>query len=132
MSVIDEIRSLASPLMTAFQSDLEHDSKWIEAYSGRPFIHITRESGTECIGLPLADELVDDNPVPHLFGRARPSEILRQTRQMLLGPWTDSGKLWLYFDGKRLQKSSSSACVRRFDEALAIAKRNAKRMQRCA
>jgi len=117
MSIMNRIEELARPVMVAFQSDLEHDRAWIKANPGTPFIHVTRHSGTQCIPLPNANALLDDSPVPHLFGEARPSEIIRQTRALLHGALLESGKLWLYCDGHAVRKSNAQTCQQKFDEA---------------
>jgi len=131
MNPISQITALATPVMTAFQSDLDHDRAWIEAHPGIPFIHITRRSGTHIFPLPAPDALRDDKPVPHLFGEARPSEVYAQVRALIAGQLKESGRLWLQFDGKRLAKRKPSACLADYDRALAIARRAGKKATSC-
>lgn len=127
MELFDELKRRAEPLMQGFQSDLEHDRRWIEDNPGREFIHVTRATGTHILLIPDAEALLDDAPVPHLFGEARPSEVFRQLREFMTGGLRQSAKLWLLWDGKRLRRSSADACLSAFDRGLRAAERRARR-----
>jgi len=123
VATFEKIRELAEPIMTAYQSDLEHDRKWLQENQGKPFIHVTRESGTHLIPVPRKDSFIDDSPVPHLFGEAKPSEICRQQENCLRRELRESAKLWLRFDGKRLSVSSAEACTKWYAEQCQAAER---------
>lgn len=127
MKVIEQIVKLATPYMSAFESDLEHDRSWIEANPGAGFIHVTRQTGTHIIALPTSDSLVDDSPIPHLFGMARPSEVYRQQRELLKGQLTVSGSLWLLYDGKSIRKTGSRVCIEVFETKVRVAETHARK-----
>ncbi len=118
MTTHESICQNARPLMTAYQTDLEHDGRWIEENPGREFIHITRRSGTHIYGLPRTEPLVRDEPRPYLFGVARPSDIYRQVSALLRGSMIESGVLWQHFDGVKVHKRSAERCQQIYDQQL--------------
>jgi hypothetical protein len=132
MDLFAKIKTLAEPLLVAFETDLEHDRRWLEAHPGEAFIHVTRKTGTHLFPLPQADSLVTDEPIPHLFGEARPSEVFRQLREYLNSSLRETGQLWLLFDGKQLRNSTPAKCLEAFDTALRIARGRAERIRRRA
>lgn len=132
MDLFPRLKKLAEPNMVAFQSDLEHDRVWLDEHPGEAFIHVTRKTGTHLVPLPQTDALVTDEPVPHLFGKARPSEVFRQLRECLSGSLRDTGQLWLLFDGKQLRTTTSAKCLAAFDRALRVARAHARPIRRQA
>lgn len=122
MLVFDQLQRIAKPVMRSFTSDLIHDANWIEANPGAPFIHVTRETGTHLIPFPDPADFVDDAPQPFLFSEARPSEICRQMVKLMQGVLKESGKVWLYCDGKRLHRWSRERCVRQYQQRLRSAR----------
>lgn len=127
MLVFDQLQRIAKPVMRAFTSDLVHDAKWIEANPGEPFIHVTRETGTHIIPFPDPADLAEDALQPFLFSEARPSEICRQMVELMQGTLRESGKVWLYCDGKRLHRWSQERCVGVYQRKLRCAKRQIRR-----
>lgn len=132
MDLFPKIKKLAEPNLVAFQTDLEYDRGWLEAHPGEAFIHVTRKTGTHLFPLPQADSLINDAPIPHLFGMARPSEVFRQLREYLSGALRDTGQLWLLFDGKQLRTTTPAKCLEAFDTALRVARARAERTCRRA
>jgi len=132
MDLYAKIKKLAEPILVAFQTDLEYDRGWLEAHPGEAFIHVTRKTGTHLFPLPQADSLVTDEPIPHLFGEARPSEVFRQLREYLSSSLRETGQLWLLFDGKQLRRTTPDKCLEAFDAALRVARGRAERMRRRA
>ena len=118
--------------MTAFETDLEHDRKWLEANPGTDFIHVTRATGTHMIGMPDAELMVEDEAVPHLFGMARPSEVYRQRKEMLTGSLRQSGRLWLLCEGGVVRKSNAKRCIEVFERRLRVAERRARKSRLAA
>jgi len=130
MSLIDQITALAKPLMQSFHTDLEHDKAWIEGNPHNAFIHVTRQSGTWLIPMPVTGPLVQDELQKHLFGMARPSEIYRQDLRSLKYTLADSGVLWLLYDGKRLKEVSADRAIACFEKQLDSATQQAERIRR--
>jgi hypothetical protein len=126
-TIFAQIRQCAEPLMRAFVSDLAHDARWIDSHPGRPFIHVTRETGTELIPLPDANEFEDDAPQAFLFSEARPSEICRQYLSLLRGTLRTSAKGWLFCDGYRVHRRSADQCARKYEQALRVAQARKRR-----
>lgn len=117
MTVIAEIKKRALRVMTGFQSDLDYDEKWIREHPGEAFIHVTRATGTHLVPMPVILLSGDDEPVPHLFGRARPSEIRRQDGKVLES-LRASALVWQYFDGDRIKLSSAEPCIGKYWQRL--------------
>jgi hypothetical protein len=129
MSVVEKIVELCRPLMQNYQSDLLHDKEWVENNPGAAFVHITRANGTHLFEMPSAEALVDDRPIPFLFGQQRPSVIYKQYLDVMRGPLKESSVQWLYCDGRRVSKSSADVCIVKFERALGSAKAKAERQR---
>jgi len=134
MNLYDELCKQARPLMDSFQTDLEHDGRWIKDNPGRAFVHVTRPTGTHIFGLPCTEELIADTRQPYLFAEARPSEIYQQVAEVLRGQLAQSGVLWLHFDGARLHRRSAKRCAEIYETQLrsALAKAATLRKQNIA
>lgn len=74
-TVIEQIKARSLPLMETFQSDLEHDSDWLNRLPAAGFIHITTNSSTHIFGIP--DGFGKNERVPYLFGHSTAREIAR-------------------------------------------------------
>lgn len=129
MSLIDELMTVALPLMKGYQSDLAHDEAWLDANPGEPFIHVVREMGTHLVPLPKARELVENRPTAHLFGHALPAVIYKQYRDLLAGQLAELGVRWSIYDGRRLRQCTPVAALAYYDQSLRRATAEAARQR---
>lgn len=125
-----QIQALALPLMSAFQSDLEHDRAWLLSHPDTSFVHVTRASGTHIFELPQTKLLVHDHPRPHLFSVARPSEIYRQVLGLLEHELRAAALLCLVFDGERLRQRRIDEAIKTYTDVRDRALRAAQRQRR--
>jgi hypothetical protein len=128
-SVADELKRICAPKMTDHVQDLDHDAAWIAANPGKPFMHLTRERGTQLIEMPDAAAMIKDEERPHVFGAARPSEIYRQNER-LIRQFQSSAVGWCEFDGLLLRQRTAGECLRRYGAAREKAAREARRRRR--
>ena len=91
------------PLMTSYQSDLEHDRAAVEKHQGTPFLHFTRETGTHIVILHPADAYpAPGEHVPYLFGTADRQHLLKEVPSLVdhfASEYNPAAKLILFFDG---------------------------------
>lgn len=126
------IAATAAPLMSAYKTDLDIDAEWIRENPGRPFVHVTRETGTELYELPQVAELVRDELRPHIFGRARPSVIYRQVSDLMKGQLREHARHVFIYDGDALRTCELADASRDYDDALTAATAAAERQRRAA
>lgn len=109
MDTYKHIESKSLPLMTDYQRDLTyHDKKIIDGNPGIPFIHITKNMGTNLVLMPPADHQSwpeKGESVPYLFSHADREHILKQKQEVLPAfmRW-DTVDIIQYFDGKRVRE----------------------------
>lgn len=70
---IQQIRARSLPKMEAYQTDLDHDQRWLAENPGRGFVHITTSSATHIYAIP--DGFGKNEAVPYLFGISTAREI---------------------------------------------------------
>ena len=115
VSVYQQIKRLSLPLIEHYHDDLlKHDLAWLRnpKHRGVPFLHWTRDMGTDLAGLfptdheawPKAGELK-----PYLFGKSKREHFLRHAviNAQCRARWTkgsDKSLLVLYFDGVKLKQ----------------------------
>ena len=117
MTLYDELAARSLPLIQAYHSDLEKaDRQWIEDHPGVPFIHATRDFGTDIVELYPADDPFwppKGQRVPYLFGEADRDHILEQaagTARYLQK--RDRILLMLYYDGQTLRETTAKQAVK--------------------
>jgi hypothetical protein len=115
-----QLYNLASPFLKSYRDDLEkHDKAAIEAHSGCPYLHYTRESGTHILFLIPAKEYPrEGDRVPFLFGFADRWHLLKElvsAAEHWLRPCNTRPLLTLWFDGKKFHQIT-------VDKALDIAR----------
>ena len=80
MTIYDELYAAVSPLVKHYRGDLEkHDREALEQWPGVPFLHWTRDTGTDLCFLPAADDECFPpygQRVKYLFGTADREHIL--------------------------------------------------------
>ena len=96
--------------MTAFKDDLLiHDKNGLINIAGAPFFHYTRPTGTNLIAMPDASVYPAEGAyVPYLFGTANRYDLLNNVYEMVKyhDREQEGYKLFLYFDGKKLRKTT--------------------------
>jgi len=108
--IMGRLRAASLPKMEAFQTDLDHDERWINDNQGAHFLHVCTKTSTHILPCPLGYGA--DLPIRYLFGTSRPSEIARQSLSCIDSAidgslWQDGQ--WHYFDGRRLVAISVEA-----------------------
>lgn len=99
-----ELRTLATPHIEAYRTDLDHDERWIAENPGVPFLHWTRALGTHLVGLLPREALpAEGERVAFLFGTADWRHIVRSALSMAKAIGGGQ-RLVLYFDGRKLRK----------------------------
>jgi len=117
MTLYDQLAARSLPLIRHYHQDLEKiDREWIEDHPGVPFIHATREFGTDIVELYPADDPFwppKGQRVPYLFGEADRDHILEQaagTARYLQK--RDRILLMLYYDGQTLRETTAKQAVK--------------------
>lgn len=128
LSIFEQVRAAALPLMTGYQTDLEHDKNWVLANPGVPYVHFTRAMGTHIWELPVEDKLFVNALTPHLFGTARPSEIYKGVFELIGGDeFRGNVLVCQVYDGRRLRKRSADQGLEDYRKALEVAERGVRR-----
>ena len=100
MSTFETLQSKVGTFLESYQTDLTtHDRNFIEANPNRPFIHITRDSGTHIFGRPDSVWLANDVKQSYLFGTSRPSDIVKQDHELLKTYFNDYNVMVHVYDG---------------------------------
>lgn len=100
-TVHEQLAKHVNPILKAYLNDFAiHDRNWIDDNPGVPFIHMTRECGTNIAGLHTADS--DRFPpageyVPYIFATANRLHILRDESSVIHCQPTEHA--YLYCDG---------------------------------
>ncbi len=118
--IYQQLHALVRSRLLAYETDLEtHDKEAIETSPGVPFLHWTRDSGTEIV--MLWDMKSDVWPmygvqVPYLFGTADRNHMLDQ--KIAIAEWhlrTPSGGdnkyICHYYDGVRIMPVTCAKAV---------------------
>jgi hypothetical protein len=116
----EKLFSLTNHIITSYRDDLlKHDREGIESNPpSTPFLHFTRETGTNIIFLVSPDAYPAKGfRVPYLFGYADREHILNETVSLVKAlEKSGNTKLVLYFTGKTFKKVT-------FKEAFDIAQK---------
>jgi hypothetical protein len=113
-TVFKRLEALAGPVVHFWREDLtKHDRDTIEAHPGRPFLHFTRETGTDIFLTPTAEDLpAPGETVPYLFGRVDRGRWLENYVEGVRGrAEADVTRLCLYFDGRRFQRIEPARAI---------------------
>lgn len=80
--LITRLDAACRPLITAYATDLDIDSRFLRENPGVPFLHFTRANGTHIIMLPAAESPLFPPAgvlVDYLLGRADREHILKDS-----------------------------------------------------
>lgn len=112
-SIYIQLKEKALPFMTGYQTDLtKHDRNDIRTNACIPFLHFTRQNGTDIIFLTSSDKYPPaGEKVKYLFGYADRHHLLKEKETMFKYWYDSSNILTHYFDGKKLVKISSQKAI---------------------
>ena len=117
LTVYQQLEDACLPLIEAFHNDLiVHDRKTLEDNPGMPFLHWTRDTGTNICMLEPADAYPPKGKsIPYLFGHSERGHILKQTETFgdyHTRPANNPGRYTCHhFDGVKLRKISLDTAV---------------------
>lgn len=119
VSVYQQIKRLSLPLIKHFHDDiLKHDLAWLrnKKHVGVPFLHWTRDTGTDLCGLFPSDHEVwpkAGEVVPYLFGMCKREHVLRHAmiNAQIRAKYEKECLLCLWYDGMVLRKVSCEKAV---------------------
>jgi hypothetical protein len=117
-AVYRDLEARCLPHIVAYHEDLTRiDRGWLEAYPGVPFLHFTRDYGTDLVGLFPADHEAwpaRGETVRYLFAYADREHILRQVSGIVHYVTSDceaNRRLILHFSGTALREITADRAV---------------------
>jgi hypothetical protein len=101
-----------SPRLEHWRTDLtKHDRRWLKRNPGVPFLHYTRETGTDLVALHAADDAywpAEGEQIPYLFATADRWHILKQVAVIIdyeaQTMAREGDRLILHYDGRKLRR----------------------------
>lgn len=115
LTVYDQLEEACLPLMTHYQTDLTRiDQQYMELHPQCPFLHWTRQTGTQMEFLPRHDDPhypPDGEERPYLFGTADRVHILHQKVSMARWFLREHICAVHWFDGQRLHRTTVQRAV---------------------
>lgn len=111
------VKGLSLPHIKHFKDDLlVHDRTWLRNHPGVPFLHWTRETGTDLCGLFPADHEAwpkAGEEKPYLFSHAKREHFLRHAviHAQCRARYPKECLLALYFDGSRVAEVSVEKAI---------------------
>jgi len=118
-SVYQQVKRLSLPLIEHFRDDLlKHDMAWLrnKKHAGVPFLHWTRNTGTDLCGLFPADHEAWPKAgvyEPYLFSTAKREHFLRHAVMyaQCRHKYPKECLLCLWYDGSRLRTIDTAKAV---------------------
>lgn len=113
MNTYQELYERVQAHVLNYRGDLAFDQQSIEANPGVPFLHWTRENGTELDFHPNASDPswpAKGERVPYLFGQADRRHILRMKVE-IARYWVGKDVTCLHFDGTRFHEVTPEQAV---------------------
>lgn len=114
--------SMVEHVITQWRNDLlVIDKEIIDKNPGRSFIHVTRDHGSHMFF--LAEPVLDNSPVPYLFGHSTPLEIRRGEIGLLednlcASSSTGAPEVFTFYNGSSLESVTRAQAIEILKQAL--------------